>query len=89
MIVTEVRAAHVPVEILGFQIKREYVRQNGIHGTGDVLGRSGFQVGGRSQWSAQSAHDIFSAAFHDVPFLEVRSESGQPTQGNKARLTVI
>jgi len=30
-------------KFLGFQIKREYVGQNGIHGSGDVLGRSGLR----------------------------------------------
>src|ERR1700704_2960392 len=67
MVITEVRATHVPVEILGFHIEREYVGQDGIHGTGDVLGRSGLEVGRRGQWSAESAHEIFSVSFHDVP----------------------
>jgi hypothetical protein len=45
MIVAEVWPAHVPVEVLGLEVKRERVRQDRIHGACDILGRRRFQVG--------------------------------------------
>jgi hypothetical protein len=38
MIVTEMRSAHVPVEVLGFQIHGEYIREDGIHRVLDLVG---------------------------------------------------
>ena len=51
MVVAEVRPAHVPVEILSLQVKREHVRQDGVHRRRDVIGRRRSQVGGGSQWN--------------------------------------
>ena len=40
MVVAKVRPAHVPVEVLGLQVEREHVRQDGVHRAGDVAGRA-------------------------------------------------
>jgi hypothetical protein len=45
MVIAEVRATHVPVEIFGFQIEREHVGQNGVHCRCDVPGRRSCEVG--------------------------------------------
>jgi hypothetical protein len=37
MIIAEMRPADVPVEILGLEVEREAVRQDGIERAGDVL----------------------------------------------------
>jgi hypothetical protein len=43
----EGRPAHLPVEVLGLQVEREHVRQDGVHGSGDIPTRLCSQVGGR------------------------------------------
>jgi hypothetical protein len=37
MVITEVRAAHVPMEILGLHVEREHIGENGIHRSAYVL----------------------------------------------------
>jgi hypothetical protein len=49
VIIAEVRPAHVPVEVLGLQVEREHVRQDSVHGSGDIPTRLWSQVGGRDQ----------------------------------------
>src|SRR5262249_15875212 len=41
----------VPVEVLGFQVQREHIRQDGVHRPADVLGRRPGQIG----WGDQHA----------------------------------
>jgi len=49
MIVAEMRPADVPVEVLGLEIEREAVRQDGVERTGNVLTGVGAQIGRRLQ----------------------------------------
>jgi hypothetical protein len=49
VIVSDVRAAHVPVKVLGLQIERKHVRHDGVHGSRDVLGRSCLPIGRRDE----------------------------------------
>ena len=49
VVVAEVRAAHVPVKILGLQVQREHIGQDAVHPAFDALGRGGAQIGGRDQ----------------------------------------
>jgi hypothetical protein len=37
------------MEILGFQVKRVHIRQDGVHGSRDAVGRRRFKVGRGSQ----------------------------------------
>lgn len=48
-VIAEVRAAHMPVEVLHLQMEREYVCQNGVHGSCDIFRRRRLQVGGSGQ----------------------------------------
>src|SRR6266404_2845957 len=54
MIITEVRTAHVPVEIFGFQVKGEHVGENGVHGAGNVFGGRTCEISRCCQWSVAS-----------------------------------
>jgi hypothetical protein len=45
VVIAEMRAAHVPVEILRLDVQREHVRQDAVHRRGDVFRRDQFQVG--------------------------------------------
>src|SRR6266481_2738677 len=54
VVVAEMRAAQVPVEVFGFQVKREYVRQNGVHGAGYVPGGGTCKIGRCGQRSIAS-----------------------------------
>ena len=74
MVVTKMGTAHVPVEILGLQIKCERVRQDGIHGAGHIIRGIFRQVG----WGTQAACSLrpsFSATTlvlfmaYTVPFI--------------------
>ena len=47
MIVAEVRAGHMPMEILGLQIEREHVGEQDIERAGNLRNRVGAQVGRR------------------------------------------
>ena len=49
MIVAEMRPADVPVEILGLEIERENVGQQGVERAGDVLDGVGAEIGRRLQ----------------------------------------
>ena len=42
------------VEIFGFQVEREYVGQNGVHGRRDVFGGRTREIGRSCQWSLTS-----------------------------------
>ncbi len=52
MVVTEMRSGHVPVEVLGFEIEREHIRQHGGCAGGDVLHRVATQSCRRFQRSS-------------------------------------
>jgi hypothetical protein len=47
MIVAEVRAGHMPMEILGLQIERKHVGEQDIERGGNLWNRIGAQVGRR------------------------------------------
>jgi hypothetical protein len=49
VIVAEVRAAHVPVEVLGLEVEREHVGEDAVQCAGDILDGGGGQVGGGGQ----------------------------------------
>jgi hypothetical protein len=36
MVITEVRAAHVPMEVLGLEVEGKYIRKQGIEGSSDI-----------------------------------------------------
>ena len=57
VIVAKVRAAHVPVEVLGFQVEREHIGQHAVQGGGDVLRGRWLQVGGRGQWRVSAGFE--------------------------------
>src|SRR5438477_9481257 len=38
VVVAEMPAAHVPVEIFRFQVERKHVREDGVHRAGNVFG---------------------------------------------------
>jgi hypothetical protein len=46
VIVAEMRARYVPVEILGLDVKRVDVGQQDVEGAGEILGRVGAKIGG-------------------------------------------
>src|SRR5437762_4517948 len=73
VIIAKVRAAHVPMEILGFQVEREHVRENGIHGAGNVLGRRTCEIGWCCQQSIASLPKLGSLCrtilTHLIPLL--------------------
>jgi len=58
MVITEVRAAHVPVKIFRFQIEREHIRQNLIHRSRDVLGCGPCEISPRREWSVASVDEF-------------------------------
>jgi hypothetical protein len=45
VIIAEVGTAHVPMEVLGLDVKREHIRQDAVHCRSDVPGRHSFEVG--------------------------------------------
>ncbi len=49
MVVAEMRSAHVPVEVLGFQIQRKYIGEDGIHAAADVFRGLRAQIRGGRQ----------------------------------------
>ena len=49
MIVAEMRAADVPMEILGFQIEGKGIRHQRVERAGDVLGGVGAEIGRRHE----------------------------------------
>src|SRR5271165_4214925 len=67
MVIAEVRAAQVPVEVLGLQIKREHVRQDGVHGSRDVPSRISFKVSWGDQWNFLRH---FSRFIHNISLVE-------------------
>src|SRR5690242_21636662 len=50
MIIAEMRSAHMPMEVLGFQVQHEYVRKDPVQRTRDVLGCLGLQIGRGIEW---------------------------------------
>ena len=75
MVIAEVRAAHVPVEIFRFQVKGEHVSQNGVHCPCDVFGSRRCEIGRRFQWRFTSVQKFYGLSrirfFHSltVPLL--------------------
>jgi hypothetical protein len=70
VVVTEVRSAHVPVEVFRLQVKREDVCQDRVHGCRDVPGCDGLQIGGSGQRRLLSALEVLDVRggllHHDV-----------------------
>src|SRR6202011_1804859 len=60
MVIAEVPTADVPVEILGFQVEREHVRENGVHGAGNVFSGRTCQISRCCQWSIASLPKLCS-----------------------------
>src|SRR3954466_7426608 len=48
------RTAHVPVKILRFQVERENIREDGVHGAGNIFGGRTGEIGRGCQWSIAS-----------------------------------
>src|SRR3954467_2498155 len=48
------RTAHVPVKILRFQVEREHIREDGVHGAGNIFGDRTGEIGRGCQWSIAS-----------------------------------
>src|SRR5260370_38433189 len=46
MVIAEVRPAHVPVEVLGLEVEREYIRKQLAERIGDLSNRSAAEAGG-------------------------------------------
>ena len=46
MVIAKMRAAHVPMEILGFHIEREYIGQQRPQGVANFLDAGTFKIGG-------------------------------------------
>src|SRR5947209_19940559 len=66
MVIAEMRAAHVPMEIFGFDVKGKYIRENRVHCAGDVLRRGRSKVSWCCQWcfaSSQKFCRIFRVGF--------------------------
>src|SRR5215475_5063777 len=59
MIVTEVMAAHMPVEIFRFHVQREYICKDGVHRARDVFRRFRRKIGSSFQWSFASMQQLF------------------------------
>ena len=57
VVVAEMRAADVPVEILGLEVERKGVGQDAVDGTGNVLGGIGAQIG-RSRKARRGAAEV-------------------------------
>jgi len=36
VVIPEVRPAHVPMEVLGFEVEGKYIRKQGVQGSGDI-----------------------------------------------------
>ncbi len=49
VIVAEMRAAHVPVEILGFEVQSEHIREDAVHTRRDILRGFRAEIGGSNQ----------------------------------------
>src|SRR6266567_6945331 len=60
MIITEMRAAHVPVKILGFHVEREHIRENGIHSACYVFGGRMRQIRSRCERCVASLRKLQS-----------------------------
>src|ERR1700676_5167719 len=70
MVVTEVWATHVPMEVFCFQVKRKSICQDRVHSTGDVFRRRCSEVGRRYQRRVLPALKVFRLQlcvrwFHD------------------------
>src|SRR5215831_3303221 len=66
MIVTEMRSAHVPVKILGLEIKCEDIGEYSVHSARDIPRRTRFQVRWSDQWTQLSSFKILcSRCLHD------------------------
>src|SRR5437879_3710178 len=50
MIIAEMRSAHMPMEVFGFQVQHEYVREDRVQRTRDVLSCLGLQIGRGIEW---------------------------------------
>ena len=70
MVVAEVRAAHVPMKVLGLQVKGEDIGKERVKGRGDVLHRFRVDIG----WCVQGCFlpcDKFSCFCHSNPLVDL------------------
>ncbi len=63
VVIAKVWAAHMPVKVLGLQVKRKHVRQGGVQCSGDILGRIPFQIRGSCQRSRLPALEILGLQY--------------------------
>ena len=87
VVVAEVRAAHVPVEVLGLQVEREDVGEHGVHGAGDVLGRLGLEVGRSDQRSLLQAFKMYLVSIYKELGIVKAVPGGEEHQGSFLILT--
>src|SRR6202162_4121947 len=86
MVVTEVRATHVPMEVFRFQVKRKNVCKDRIHRSDDVPCSGRGKVGRRDQGSFLSALEVLRVHlldrwFHDYgPCRLVRPRALPPVE---------
>jgi hypothetical protein len=72
MIIAEMRPADVPVEVLGLEIERKAVRQDRVHGLGNLAHRLVGQVGRGVQRLVGLAASIEGSDFaHGSPLTVV------------------
>jgi hypothetical protein len=60
MVIAEMRAAHVPVEIFRLHVKREHISKNGIHGAAYIFSGRVRQISTRGQGCVASLHQLQS-----------------------------
>src|SRR6266550_7859253 len=65
MVVTEVRATHVPMEVFCFQVKRKSICKDRIHRPDDVFCSRRGKIGRRNQGSFLPALEVLLLQFCD------------------------
>ena len=60
MVVAEMRAAHMPVEVLGLYVERESIGQQRVERAGHVLGGVRAEIGRRSKAGLSTTPEAFA-----------------------------
>ena len=58
VVIAEMRAAHVPMEVFRLYVEGEYIGEDCVHCGRDVSGRGWFEVGARFEWSVSPAKKL-------------------------------
>jgi len=58
MVIPKVRAAHVPMEVLGLEVEREGIGKHAVERRGNISGRRCFQVGRSRKCAVTPAHEL-------------------------------